>query len=398
MDTITGTKLGPYKLTRRLARGGMSEIYVAYHEKSEQMCALKVVHWEDEEYWQRFQREIETLQQLDHPNIIRILDYGKQNNICYYAMPYIAQGSLKERIATGPLGLDEVGTILEQIANALQFLHARDFVHRDVKPGNILLDETNHAWLADFGLAKKLEGALDLTATGCLIGTPHYMAPELVNKPAATSSDIYALSVVVYEMLTGKVPFTGRTPVTICWKHVHEQPPLPSTFNPLIFPVLEQVILRALAKKPQARFATAQELTSAYFRALTYPEDFSAGEQLCLPCSDTVSITIKPARTSEMMHKRRRRARPLAAAAAAAVALFTLGVGLAGLTNAGQSSTPLLPNAVVQARSAGQATSAETASPTREVAPPVHMVHTPSRHFKHPRHHPHHHSHRDKND
>jgi len=215
MDDIIGTPLGPYHLVRLLARGGMSEVYLASREHSEQSYAIKVLQGEDEEHGLRFQREVHTLLTAKHPHIIPTLDAGQQDGVSYYVMPYIEAGSLKERLAAGPLSLDETGAILTQIADALHFLHTRGTIHRDLKPGNLLLGERNHVWLADFGLAKQVGGVNTLTAAGNLMGTPYYMALELIYQPASTSSDIYALGVVIYEMLTGRVPFQGRTPVSI---------------------------------------------------------------------------------------------------------------------------------------------------------------------------------------
>src|SRR5881275_1656813 len=143
-------------------------------------------------------------------------------------MPYIERGTLRERLAKGPLNQQEAGNILAQVASAVQFAHDHGILHRDIKPSNILLKDKQHAYLADFGLAKGVEEVSDLTLTGCLIGTPEYMAPELADGPAITSSDIYALGIVLYQMLTGSLPFKGSTPIVIYCKHIQERPLPPS--------------------------------------------------------------------------------------------------------------------------------------------------------------------------
>jgi len=323
MEEISSMKLGQYTLLRRLARGGMSEIYLVSHEGSKQICALKIVRCEDEEYSRRLEREVLILATLKHEHIIPTLDAGKQDGVCYYAMPYIETGSLKERIVPSPLMMEEAGAILTQTAEALHFLHTHGTIHRDIKPGNILVDATDYVWLIDFGLANKIESLSNLTDAKHLIGTPYYMAPELAEKPASTSSDIYALGVVVYEMLTGTVPFTGPTPVVICWKHMHEPPPVPSKLNPLISPAIEQVVLRALAKHPQKRYATALELARAYHQALTLPVPAVRDLSFSLAQTQPIPLDAKPI----LAHHRRRFARTLAAAGV----LFTLRLPSLGL-------------------------------------------------------------------
>jgi serine/threonine protein kinase len=329
MEEISSMKLGQYTLLRRLARGGMSEIYLVSHEGSKQICALKIVRCEDEEYSQCLEREVLALTTLKHEHIIPTLDSGKQDGLCYYAMPYIESGSLKERIVPRPLMMEEAGAILTQIAEALHFLHTHGIIHRDIKPGNILVDATDHVWLIDFGLANNIEGVSNRTDTNHFLGTPYYMAPELVEKPASTSSDIYALGVVVYEMLTGTVPFTGPTPVVICWKHMYDPPPFPSKLNPLISPAIEQVILRALAKHPQTRYATALELAEAYQQALTLPVPIRRDLSFSLAQTQPISLDVKPIQASILARQRRRFARPLVAA----LALFALGLTSLGLVS-----------------------------------------------------------------
>src|SRR5437588_11933091 len=250
MLEFEGTTLGHYQLQRRLARGGMSEVYIAYDESMQRTVAIKVVHRGDHDYKKRFQREVKALATLTHEHILPTLDYGEQGLWSYFVMPYIEGGTLSQRLAAGPLGQEEAGMILEQVAAAPQYAHERGIMHRDIKPANILLHKEKHAYLADFGLAKELGQRSDITQTGELIGTPEYIAPELTEGPGSASSDIYALGIVLYQMLTGKVPFKAKTPIAVCWKHLLEQPTRPSLLNPAIPQPVEQVILCALEKEP----------------------------------------------------------------------------------------------------------------------------------------------------
>lgn len=279
MYALTDTKLGQYHLIHLLAQGGMSEVYLASDEQGEQAYAVKVVERTNDEHYWRLRKEIQILNFLRHPHILPLLDYGEQDGMCYYATPYIEYGTLKQRIATGPMDAAEAGAILSQIADALQFMHELGIVHRDIKPANILLGKANEVWLADFGLAGEINSFDEPLSTNRLFGTPLYMAPELMEKPANATSDVYALGVVLYEMLTGEVPFTGTTPLSICWKHLNEPLPLPSTVNPLISLHIEQVILRALHKNPLARFPTIRSLAETYENALTQLAMIEAIEQ-----------------------------------------------------------------------------------------------------------------------
>src|SRR5579883_165289 len=242
-----GLIAGRYRLLQFIRRGGMSEVYRARDEQTGRDVAIKLVSIEKEECAKRLQREIKMMSLLRHPHILPILDFGSYEDYYFLVTPYMKRGNLRERLSRGALTLEEVGSILEQVASALHFAHKHGILHRDIKPSNILLDDdTNvHIYLCDFGLAKLLGEGSDITQTGCLVGTPEYMAPELTEKPESASSDIYALGIVLYQALTGQLPFRGSTPLSICWKHLHLPPAPPSQLNPAIPYAVEQVILRA---------------------------------------------------------------------------------------------------------------------------------------------------------
>ena len=278
MLELQGPISGRYRLQYRLRRGGMSDVYLAYDELQQRDVAVKFVSSGDSDCMQRLQREVQIMSNLRHDHILPTLDYGKHGPYYYLVMPYMKQGTLREHIAKRRLTQQEAGRIFSQVASALQFAHEHSIIHRDIKPSNILIDDVDeqHVYLADFGLAKLIGEGSDLTQTGCLIGTPEYMAPELIVRPESVSSDIYALGVLLYNMLTGRAPFTGGTPVSIYWKHIREQPPPPSHFNPAISRSVEQVILRALSKDPRHRFVSVKAMSQAYEDALQASEPKTA--------------------------------------------------------------------------------------------------------------------------
>ena len=261
---------GRYLIQHHLHHGYMSDVYHAYDQHLQCDVAIKVVCHEQTESKLRLQSEIQALSSLLHDHILPILDFGEHGMYNYLVMPYCKQGTLLNRISKEILTMEEAGSILSQLASALQFAHDHGFVHRDIKPSNILLvdDSDLHAYLADFGLAKSMAAGSDITQTGFLIGTPDYMAPELIHMPESVSSDIYALGILLYHMLTGRPPFRGGPPLDVLWKHACEQPLPPSHLNPAISLPVEQVILRALHKDPQQRFPDAQALSEAYENAL----------------------------------------------------------------------------------------------------------------------------------
>lgn len=265
---VSAQRLGHYRLLSRLGYGGMAEIYLAWDEREQREVALKVVDMAQDDHVQRFQREVEALRLLKHEHILPIFDCDQQDGWAYFAMPYLPLGSLRDRLRHGPLPLEEAGGIFMQVAGALHYAHEQGVLHRDIKPSNILFRDERSVYLADFGLAKLVEQEGSITRTGCLIGTPHYLAPELASADASQSSDQYALGVLLYKMLTGIVPFRGASAISICWKHIHDSPLPPSSLNPAIPPAIDRLILQALAKDPADRFHSVQQMAQAYQQAL----------------------------------------------------------------------------------------------------------------------------------
>lgn len=268
MPGLEGISLGRYRLKQRLGRGGMAEVYLATDERMQREVAIKIVSSSQSEFAERFAREAQAMGNLHHDHLLPAYDYGEQGSWLYLVMPYIAHGTLSDLLKKGPLSLAHAGELLQQIASALQYAHQRGLIHRDIKPSNILLRDDHHAYLADFGLARALEGGGDLTQTGTLLGTPEYMAPELADGPAGKSSDIYALAIVLYQMISGRVPFRGDTAISTFWKHLREYPRTPSQFNPIVPGKIDRVLMRALDKDPANRYPTPLALSQAYQEAL----------------------------------------------------------------------------------------------------------------------------------
>ncbi len=263
---------GQYEIRAVLGRGGMATVYLARQASMERDVAVKVMTPEladDEAFVERFEREAQVIALLQHPHILPVIDFGKEGEHIYIVMRLVRGGSLDQRLAHGPLDLPLASRMLGQIASALSFAHEQGIIHRDLKPNNVLLDKRDNAYLTDFGIAKMLAGTTQLTATGNILGTPAYMAPEQWRGEAIDArTDIYALGVMLYEMVLGRLPFTGDTPYTLMYKHFNDAPPPPREINPALPPVVEQVILRAMAKDPDQRYQSAEDLAADFANAV----------------------------------------------------------------------------------------------------------------------------------
>jgi serine/threonine-protein kinase PpkA len=251
-----------FRMIRALGRGGMAQVYLALQESIDREVAIKVMLSAlnvDDSFSERFLREARISAKLSHPNIVSVYDVGVANGMHYLAMEYLPGGDLKDRIRRG-LAVKDALRIMREIASALDFAHKKGFVHRDIKPENILFSQTGAAVLSDFGIARTADGGTHLTATGSIVGTPHYMSPEQAQgKPVDGRSDLYSLGIAFYQMLTGKIPYQGDSALSIGIKHMRD--PIPDL--PQGLAAYQPFLERLLAKDPDARWQSGAEVVRA---------------------------------------------------------------------------------------------------------------------------------------
>ncbi len=261
-----------YQLKERIGGGGMANVYLATDQILKRDVAIKVLRMEyvnDEEFIARFDREAQAATSLSHPNIVNIYDVGEEDHILYMVMEYVDGMTLKEYIQqNGPLPVEEAIPIMKQITSAITHAHENNIVHRDIKPQNILMDTYGNVKVTDFGIAVA-SSATALTETNSILGSVHYLSPEQARGGKATKkSDIYSLGIVFYELLTGELPFSGQTPVSIALKHLQADPPSVRHFDEKIPQSVENIVLRAMTKDPFHRYQTVSEMESSLNQAL----------------------------------------------------------------------------------------------------------------------------------
>lgn len=269
MKDYHGLTIDRYHIIEKLGQGGMAVVYKAFDTRLERDAAIKFIRVEEfppsqlDRLLKRFEREAKSQARFSHPNIIPVFDYGEYEGVPYLVLEYLSSGSLRENLK-GMMDLDHAIEILSPIADGLGYAHDLGVIHRDVKPANILFNHLGRPMITDFGIAKLLEGEqATLTGTGLGIGTPEYMAPEQWKGITLPQSDIYALGVVFYEMLTGQKPYTADTPIAIAIMQLSEPLRRPSEINPAISEATEKVIFKALAKKPENRYNSMRDFQKA---------------------------------------------------------------------------------------------------------------------------------------
>ena len=266
----SGTRFGPYRLIKQLQQGGMSTVYLGYDMRARAYVAIKVVDSYSVDLKMLF-REIEIMQALQHEHIVPCLDAGEYGRYHYLVMPYLIGGTLEDMLNGSLLTLEEACIVLEQLTSALAYIHSLGILHRDIKPANILFDHNNNLYLADFGIVTWLGEKPGYDSH--MMGTPHYIAPEILEGYVDVRSEVYSVGILLYQMLTGYVPFDGASD-KICLHHWQTQPLAPSILNPSLPRPVERVILCALEKDPHQRYQTIEDLLHAFQMALDAPTFF----------------------------------------------------------------------------------------------------------------------------
>jgi serine/threonine protein kinase len=272
MSELIGRTLGQYRIVEQIGEGGMATVYKAHQPSLNRYVALKVlppVHAKQPGFTERFRREAEAIANLHHPNILPVYDSGQEEGYSYIVMRYIEGARTLKEVMTASLDLAQIADLIGQIAAALDHAHQRGVIHRDVKPSNVLMDG-DWALLGDFGLAKMTEASVKLTGSGVGVGTPAYMSPEQGQGAELDHrTDIYSLGIILFEMLTGRIPHDAETPLAIVLRRVTEPLPVPRTIDPNIPEPVEAVILKALSREPQNRFASAGAMADALRQAVS---------------------------------------------------------------------------------------------------------------------------------
>ena len=261
-----------YNVDRSVGRGGMAQVYEGTDTVLGRTVAIKVLapqYARDEAFVARFRREAQAVARLNHPGVVSVYDTGSDDGVHYIVMEYVPGRTLAQVLEQeGRLQPERAAEIARSVAQALAFAHSAGIIHRDVKPGNIMLGSSGGVKVMDFGIARALSSQT-LTQTATVLGTASYLSPEQAQGEALDArSDIYSLGVVLYEMLTGRPPFSGDTPVAVAYKHVREDPVLPSTLAPEVTPDLEAIVMKAMAKNAANRYATSQEMAEDLDRYL----------------------------------------------------------------------------------------------------------------------------------
>ncbi len=298
---MTPDKFGRYEIRSELAQGGMGIVYHAFDPKMDREVAIKVMPaklMHDPKLRKRFEREARVVADLEHPALVPIYDFGDENDQLYLVMRYLTGGTLLDRLKSHPQAISEMARIVKQLAPAFDYVHQQGVIHRDVKPGNILFDQNDNAFLTDFGVVK-LQAATTPLTTGTILGTPHYMAPELAQEGGTVTylADIYALGVTVYQALTGKLPFggPGSSPVSVLMAHINEPAPDVRILRPDLTEAVSEVIDQAMAKKPEERYQTVGEMAHALAAAARIPPTDSqllphAADVPTMPLEETLPL------------------------------------------------------------------------------------------------------------
>lgn len=321
---------GRYRVLSRLGTGGMADVWLAEDQHLQRRVALKVLHRrfaQDREFVERFRREAEAAAGLQHPNVVAVYDRGEFEGTYYIAMQYVEGPTLKQLIDRG-IGIEQAVALIRQVLEAARFAHRHGIVHRDLKPQNVIVDPDGKAVVTDFGIARA--GVSEITQTGSVMGTPHYLSPEQAQGLDVTSvSDLYSIGVILYEALTGRVPFEGESAVAVAMKQVSQAPLRPSSINPRISPALDAVAMRALEKDPGQRFQSADAFIAALDAAIREPGGAPGSTAAFAPLPPVVAAPEEgPDEAAEEERERKRRRWLWIGLAVAAIVGVLIGLAL----------------------------------------------------------------------
>jgi serine/threonine-protein kinase len=298
---------GRYNVQAKIGGGGMADVWLAEDSHLQRRIALKVLHRrfaQDREFVMRFQREAESAAGLQHPNIVSVFDRGEWEGTYYIAMQYIEGPTLKQLIDSG-ITVEQGVAVIRQVLQAAGYAHRQGIVHRDLKPQNVLVDPEGKAVVTDFGIARA--GVSEITQTGSVMGTPHYLSPEQAQGFDVTAvSDLYSIGVMLYEALTGRVPFEGESAVAVAMKQVSQMPQRPSSIQPRVSPALDAVVMRALEKDPGQRFQSADAFIAALDQAMRDPGGAGRGTTSFAALPPVVVVPEEEQEDPEAARRRRR--------------------------------------------------------------------------------------------
>ncbi len=306
MTFIDGENVGPYRIITKLGQGGMATVYKAYHAALDRHVAIKVMHdafREDPGFLARFTREAQIVAKLEHPNIVPIYDFSTHKGNPYLVMKFIDGETLKMRLKDRMLTLDEILHLMHGMGMALTYAHTHGILHRDIKPSNVILDTEGIPYLADFGLARIASAGASTLSQDMMLGTPQYISPEQArgDRDLGPGTDIYSMGVMLYELVVGRVPFNADTPYAIVHDHIFTPLPLPCIVNPDVPPEVEIVLLKALAKAPEDRYASAQALVEDFRKAVEDAALENVSPGLAAPIHDDTAPGAAPTETDRIV-------------------------------------------------------------------------------------------------
>jgi beta-lactam-binding protein with PASTA domain/tRNA A-37 threonylcarbamoyl transferase component Bud32 len=338
----SGRVIGGYQVEAHVSDGGMATVYRARRVSDGKVVALKVLRDQyatDAEFVERFQREAQAVASLSHPNMVQVYESGRDDGVHFIAMEFVEGSNLKQVIRRrgGRLPAGEAVRIAAQVCDVLDYAHRRGIIHRDIKPQNILMAKDGTAKVADFGIARALS-SVTITQTGTVLGSVQYLSPEQARgQSVGRPTDIYSLSVVLYEMVTGQLPFDGDSPIAIALKHIHDAPQRPRAIEPSVPEAIDAIIMRGMAKQPDRRYESARELATDLRGETDTWRAFTSSDESATIVARPTSTAATPRRVgrtrAESLRPRRRRALPTAAV----LSIMIVGLLTGGLFGAWRS-------------------------------------------------------------